>query len=288
MELVNLKRKDNFNLAVYLYEVSSPKAWVQIIHGALEYQGRYQGIIKFLNEKGYSVIASDHRGHGASIDENYELGYMKNYQEIIEDLVEVTKYAKKIADIDVYLIGHSMGSMLTRLYLMNNDNLVNKVVLSGVCNHLSIAWIGVAISKFLTLFSGKHGFSPFLKVLYNKPSDNKWLSYNEENVIKFNNDSLVSKNFKNQGYTTIFQMNRDTDKKGRYRVKNSKLPILFLSGIDDICIGKEKGFNKTFKLYEKLGYTNIKKKLYPNCKHEIFLENNKEEVFEDVYQFLKN
>ena len=43
---------------------ASPRAVVQIVHGAAEHSGRYDRFAKALVANGYAVYATDHRGHG--------------------------------------------------------------------------------------------------------------------------------------------------------------------------------------------------------------------------------
>jgi alpha-beta hydrolase superfamily lysophospholipase len=43
-----------------------PRAVVQIAHGLAEHSARYGRLAAALNQAGYAVYASDHRGHGPS------------------------------------------------------------------------------------------------------------------------------------------------------------------------------------------------------------------------------
>ena len=78
----------------------------------------------------------------------------------------------------------------------------------------------------------------------------------------------------------------ELNKINNYKFRNPELEILFIAGEDDVVIGGEKGFESSIDILKKVGYKNISSKLYKNMKHEIFREDNREEVFKDLVNFL--
>ena len=72
-----------------------------------------------------------------------------------------------------------------------------------------------------------------------------------------------------------------------WQPKNKNLPIFLIAGEDDPVIqGKEK-FNDLEKFLRRLGYKNIRGKLYKGKRHEILNEKDKEIIYEDVLNFLQ-
>ena len=59
-------------------DVKEPKAVVQIVHGMTEHSERYDAFARFLNGRGYAVVADDHRGHGYTDRET--LGYAEVFR----------------------------------------------------------------------------------------------------------------------------------------------------------------------------------------------------------------
>ncbi len=55
---------DGLELAAYVWDVADPRAVVQVSHGLAEHSARYDRFARALNDAGYSVRATDHRGHG--------------------------------------------------------------------------------------------------------------------------------------------------------------------------------------------------------------------------------
>ena len=80
-----LQASDGLLLACTLFTSEAPKGVIQMIHGAKEHKERYYDFCEFLRENGYTVLISDTRGHGASLNEKYTLGYMDGLERLIED-----------------------------------------------------------------------------------------------------------------------------------------------------------------------------------------------------------
>ena len=89
------------------------KAIMQISHGMIEYIKRYSHFADYLNQAGILVIGNDHKGHGLTAEKDEDLGYFGEEKSaaVIEDLHEVTRYAKEQygADVPYFLFGHSIG-----------------------------------------------------------------------------------------------------------------------------------------------------------------------------------
>ena len=62
IKLPSTNGKDNLQL--YIWEIDSPKAIVQLSHGMVEHLTRYDEFALALNEAGFLVIGNDHLGHG--------------------------------------------------------------------------------------------------------------------------------------------------------------------------------------------------------------------------------
>ena len=110
MEKINVNSRD-----VRVYKHDSPKAIVQIAHGMEEHQGRYKTFAEFLNLHGFTVVTADMRGHGANTPTD-ELGWFADrdgWKLLVDDQVKVTEFIKKqYPELPVYLIAHSMGSII--------------------------------------------------------------------------------------------------------------------------------------------------------------------------------
>ena len=64
------------------------------------------------------------------------------------------------------------------------------------------------------------------------------------------------------------------------------LPVLFVAGGDDPVGGYGDGVRKAAQAFRQAGMEQISERIYPLCRHEILNEINKEEIYEDIRQWL--
>lgn len=289
-EKVKIKSYDEFVLDGAYFPVEEPKALVQIIHGALEHKERYYYLIKYLNERGYSCFISDNRGHGRSLGDKYTVGYIDGVEKVVDDNLAITReLKKKFPETDIYLIGHSLGTVFGRIYLEEGDDLIKKIVLSGPPNYVPEVPLAIFLGNFINFYFGEQRTIYILKKLYT--GDKKhfdWLSYSKDNIRDAEKDPHMPPVFKNRGYLAVFEGVGELKNTKNYKFSNPDLDIFFIAGEDDVVISGEKGFESSINLLREVGYKKIKSKLYKKMKHEIFREEEREEVFKDIVDFLEN
>jgi alpha-beta hydrolase superfamily lysophospholipase len=113
---------------------NAPKAILQIAHGMVEHIERYSNFAAYLAENGIYVTGHSHLGHGKSMISKEKMGYFAspNGNEcVIEDIHSLRKLTQeKYPDVPYFLMGHSMGSFLTRQYLgMYADGLSGAIIM---------------------------------------------------------------------------------------------------------------------------------------------------------------
>ncbi len=287
---------DEIELSLAIFEVENPKAIIQVVHGMCEHKERFERLAITLCNNGYSVVLSDLRGHGKSVSKDKKYGFFgkKNgHINLVNDQLLITNYIKSRYPANrIYIFAHSMGTIITRNYLQKHDNLIDKVVLSGAPCYQKGARIGVLVSSILSKFKNKPSkflanitTGPFNKIIKNPSSDNDWISYNMDNVDAYNNNPLCGFYFTPSGYNTLYKLIIRMTKTDLYKVANQGLKIHFIAGVDDPCIGKEKGFNNSINTLKKVGYKNITSFLYENMRHEILNEKDNEFVYSDIVSF---
>ncbi|MBQ8144037.1 MAG: alpha/beta fold hydrolase, partial [Butyricicoccus sp.] len=108
---------------------------VQIVHGMCEYFSRYTVFAKYLCQLGYVVCGHDQIGHGASASKQSELGYFAprdGWKYLIEDVGKLREIMqKRYPELPYFLFGHSMGSMIARLYLAEHGEGLAGAVICG-------------------------------------------------------------------------------------------------------------------------------------------------------------
>lgn len=291
MEEITLKAADGLELSCLYISANQPKACIQIVHGMVEHKERYIPFMEILAENGYSVIISDNRGHGKSINTEYSLGHIGDYRQMIADQYEVTKKIKALnPGLKLYMFAHSMGSLIARNYLMEHDDEITKLILCGtVCYNTGVG-LGIFLSKLHCIGKGKYRHSRLLYAFSNDMSfknDVSWISYNQKNIRAYTSDPLCSFRFDNYGNLNLFTMDKNLHKYKKYACKNKELKILSISGADDRTTGGTKGLEKTMKALNKIGYLHTEFKEYPQMKHEILNEENNNKVIEDILNFFE-
>ena len=98
-----------------------PKAILQIVHGMAEYVERYEDFATFMTEHGYIVVGEDHLGHGKSVGENGKRGFFCEGDAASIVVRDVHRLHEEIVGeyptLPCFILGHSMGSFITRNYL---------------------------------------------------------------------------------------------------------------------------------------------------------------------------
>ncbi|SDN71461.1 alpha/beta hydrolase [Bacillus sp. OK048] len=97
--------------------VKAPKAAVILVHGHGDHSGGLANLSASLVHERYIVYAFDLRGHGKSPGKR---GYIKNWDEFRGDLHAFQKLvSKKQSELPLYLIGHSLGGVITLDYILH-------------------------------------------------------------------------------------------------------------------------------------------------------------------------
>ena len=127
------KLKTNRGYEIY-YQIwrpeTQPKAILQIAHGYAGHSGRYMNVVNKLVPEGYLVYANDHYGHGRS---DGDRGYVPNFQYFIDDEYELNNLIreKEGKELPIFMLGHSMGSLIAGIYAIEHQDTINGLVLSG-------------------------------------------------------------------------------------------------------------------------------------------------------------
>ena len=113
----------------------APRAVLQIAHGVSEYVLRYEDFAGYLTERGFAVVGNDHLGHGLSVADGAPrlyFGPKGSWNWVVEDMEQLRKLThEKFPNLPYFLLGHSMGSFLTRTYLIRYPGTVDGAIIIG-------------------------------------------------------------------------------------------------------------------------------------------------------------
>ena len=279
---------------------SEPICVLQIVHGMSEYALRYDHFARYLAQKGILVVANDHLGHGLSKREEVPYGYFCKRDAatvVVRDVHRLKKITQEEnIGIPYFVLGHSMGSFVTRNYLFRYGKGIDGVIIMGTGNQAIILLkVGKLLSSFVAFFRGEQHvcssvknlvFGEYNKKIENPVTDKDWLSRDKHQVDKYIEDPLCGFTFTANGFKTLFDLIIKAEKKSNIEKIPKDLPVLFMSGAADPVGEYGKGVKLAYDNMKVSGIQDIDIKLYDDGRHEILNEIDKEIIYADVYKFL--
>ena len=271
------------------------RAVVQIAHGMAEHSGRYEQFGCALAERGFAVYLNDHAGHGRSVGPAGYFGAENGWQNMVEDMHTLTEFMRKDApDQPVFLLGHSMGSMLARSYMARYGRGLSGVVLIGPPPPNKMAPIAQNICRHELKKGGEEPNPAIMNILahtFNKQipkaeSPNEWICRDESVVQAFDGDPMCGFPFTNQGYYDLVTGLRDiTGREWAQRVPE-ELPVLILAGKEDAVAGYGASPRRIERQLREGGAQFVTTKVYEGARHELLNELNRKEVYGDIFRWL--
>ena len=277
----------------------TPKAVVQILHGIAEYVERYDDFAEYLNRQGILVVAEDHMGHGQSINGQGIQGYFHGgWDAAVADSCRLMQdIMAEYPGVPYILFGHSMGSFMARSILCQHpDSGIRGAVICGTGWQPTFAM--PAIISVMEAVCGRIGEttpSPKLHKLifggYNNKiehprTNSDWLTRDARIVDAYEAHPLC-------GFVPSCGLLRDM-MKGIYAIQRKdnldkmrrELPVFFIAGGEDPVGNFGKGVQAAAKAFRDMGMEDVSLRIYPLCRHEILNEINREEVYEDVAEWI--
>lgn len=257
------KTRDNLELFLKKDLVNEPKAVILIVHGLAEHCGRYDYVTSKLNNLKYNIYRFDNRGHGKSDGDKI---YIDDYNKFVDDVDEIIELVKaENKNKQVYILGHSMGGMISTIYGINHPKKVDGIIISAgvTCDNANL-------------------MTPNINLDPHHMVDNKLSSLictNREIVDNYNNDPLVA--HKISGSMFI-----ECNKAINYIKKNMhnfNYPVFILHGSDDKIVDKQ----DSITLFENINSRYKKIKIYAGMYHEILNEFERDEVIADINNWIR-
>lgn len=276
-----------------------PRAVLQIVHGIAEFIERYDTFANYLSERGIVVVAEDHMGHGQSINGDGVQGYFHGgWFNAVADTYQLLSQTKsEYPELPYILFGHSMGSFMARTILCKYpDSGIAAAIICGTGWQPAFA-LPVLI-KLIEAMNKKAGetapnqklndmiFGSYNSKVEHRRTTHDWLTRDDEIVDAYIAHPLC-------GFVPSGGLMRDM-MQGIYYIEQrdnlakmrKDLPVFFIAGGDDPVGSYGKGIHQAANAFHKAGMTDVSVRIYPLCRHEILNEINKEEIFEDIIQWI--
>ena len=278
------------------------KGFFHIAHGMTEYIARYERIMSDLAEEGYICFGYDHLGHGKTVNDKSELGFIaskKGYDLLCRDIKVFSDAVRAEFDpnqaLPYYLMGHSMGSFIVRLATEKYAR-PDKLIVMGTGGANPAAPLGIALISLIKLLYGEKHISKLIYSLafggYNtkfkndeNASSQSWLSTDLEIRKKYMLDDYCTFKFTVSAMGDLMRLLKYCNRGAWYK-NMPKIPILLVSGEDDPVGNYGKGIREVEKKLKARGH-NAQSILYSGARHEILNDFTYDEVKKDILTFLK-
>jgi alpha-beta hydrolase superfamily lysophospholipase len=244
----------------------TPRALMLIVHGAGEHSARYRRLADYLTSAGYVVAALDHPHHGRS---EGRYGHLERLDDFLQTLeIFRRQVLEEYPGLPQLLLGHSMGGLISSLYLLDHQSVFVGAVLSGpaIKTDIEPPWIQRQLIHLLS------ALLPTMGVLQ---LDAGGVSRDPEEVEKYVSDPLV-----NHGKMSARMVSELFA--GMHRIQSQAggitLPIMILHGGEDSMTSPQ---GSRF-LYDAVSSRDRTLKIYPGLYHEILNEPESQEIFAEV------
>lgn len=274
---------------------------VQVVHGMCEYFSRYTPFAKYLCSLGLVVCGHDHVGHGASVTRQDDLGFFSprdGWRVLVRDTYTVTQLMReRYPDLPYFLLGHSMGSLVARLYLSRYGENLTGAILSGTAASNPMAKTGIRMADSVARAKGMTYRSAFLSHLafrgYNRRIKSRhsafdWLSRDAQVVELYESDEKCNFVFTAVGFRDLFRLLVQANAIKCYRHTPHNLPILLIAGDCDPVGAYGEGVRQVANLYRSQGQKNVDVIFYKGARHEILNEINRLDVYGDISHWLED
>lgn len=272
--------EDGIKVFAYRWSGDAPvRGVLQVAHGMGEHALRYLEPLTPIIESGITVYANDHRGHGRAARNKEQLGDFgaAGFAALAADMAALTDTARKENPGEpLILLGHSMGSFATQLYLLDHSDKIDGVVLSG----------SAALDLLAAGMSVEGGLKSFSAAIENPRTDFDWLSRDPKEVDKYIADPLCGFSVTEASQMSMFgALMRANDPQALNAIRGD-LPVYIFSGDKDPVNGNLEWLKPLADRYRAAGIRDIQTKFYKDGRHEMLNETNRAEVISDLTRWI--
>lgn len=246
------------------------KAIIVMVHGAMEHHRRYGWLIEMWRTSGFHVIMGDLPGHGLTTRANR--GHIHSFDEYTTEVKDWILAASQYG-LPVFLLGHSMGGLISIRLLMEEKLEIAGLILSSPC-------VGLIEYPSKMMNAASYGLNAIFPSLRIKTRLTVDMATSNPDVIEADEkDTLYVTKVSVRWYRELIEA-----MKASFLELNQMqdIPLLLMQAGDDKVVDK-----KVVK--EWFNHVDLSEKRYkewPQCYHEIFNETEREAIFEYAKDFV--
>ncbi len=277
---------DGTKIVAYRWDPAGPpRAAVQLTHGMGEHARRYEHVARALNEAGFVVYAQDHRGHGASArGQGADPGALgdlgqDSWAGLVDDIGLLSGYIRaENPGLPLILLGHSMGSFAVQQYLLDHSADADGVVLTGTAA-IDLLEGALDLDQPIDLSAFNAPFAP-------ARTDYDWLSRDDAMVDAYVADPLCGFGIDAASGKAMFIGARRGADPAQVAAIRPGLPLYIAVGEADPVNGALALLTPLADRYRAAGLTDVTVRTYPDARHEILNETNRDEIIAELTAWL--
>lgn len=222
-----VRSEDGLELAWRSWPADRPRGALVVVHGLAEHGMRYAETASVLCDAGWSVYSVDLRSHGLSPDPpGATRVHVNRFEDFVDDVDALVGLVRdRHPSQPVFLLGHSMGGLISLTYLLARPDRVQGAILSSPALGTHPDFQPPAILKVLV------GIISRLAPRKTFPSelDTKAVCRDPAVVEAYENDPLVTDRVSARCYTELLRaMDAVNDRAG-----SLQRPLLLMQSGDD-------------------------------------------------------
>lgn len=297
--------------ALNLYYASPPdppRAIVQINHGLAEHAARYGRFARHLTNRGFAVIAHDHRGHGKTRAPDAPTGIFarapaaKAWKAVIADTLAVHDHAAgHYPDTPVITFGHSMGGMIAMNFALSHPARQTALAVWNANFDLGaggrIAQVILAAERMLlgsdvpSRLLPKSTFELWGKTIKDAHTPFDWLSHDEKQVQAYIDDPDCGWDASVSMWQDITAMGYRASDRAALANLPKTIPIQLVGGGQDPATNGGKAVKWFAEHLRQSGFSDITLQLYAGSRHETLNETATsvaDDAMEDFSTWVEN
>ena len=286
-------------------DILAARGVIQLLHGQGEYAARYTHVAQVLTDNGFIVYAPDLRGHGETVfnpvpearEEHCIPGHMADHDgwnkcladfEILRELIRSEQPL-----LPLFLLGHSLGSLMAQDLLMENSSLWQGAVLLGstggplALRHRAIDLV-VQVQRMVKGARGAATWTDalvmqaFAKEIGMQQYRSEWLSHDPEVILAAEADPMMNFPASAQHWVDLGHALKKRVRPENIASIRSDIPIWIASGGNCPMGEKGKAVTALADSLRAAGLTDVSMKLYEGMNHELHNELCREEFLADL------
>ena len=280
----------------------APRAVVQLVHGVSDHISRYDRFARHLAGQGFVVVGHDHLGHGSSLPRGGTpiwFAPRDGWRIVTDDVYALhCLMHRQYPDLPYFILGHSMGSFVTRSLLIRYPGCLQGAILMGTgWNSGAAITGGLAVTALIGALRGKKATSAFVTDLafggYNKAfAPNRtafdWIAADEGAVDRYIADPKCGEDATVGLFHDMLGGFRFNQKAENLQKMDKATPILLVAGQDDPVGAMGAGVEKTAAAFRSAGMTDVTTILYAGLRHEILNEPSAPDTVDaDILRWLE-